>query len=377
MGDQNELNQFIPSFGSATNPVDITAEVLGNPKFFKPSLDILTKAENVDGILVYLGLSDNLASQIIDDITAVYQATNKPIVVAWSAAPEGVMEKLNANQIPVYEDPIRAVNALNLLRQHNELSTQETIEYSGNGGLSVQKEKSSSTVKSFLSECIVNGKKQLNEFDSKQILSKYGIPVGNSQIVNSPEEAANAAEKIGFPVVMKIVSSDILHKTESGGVQLNIDSAQAAKNAYVTLLENAKQYDDQAQIDGVLVEEMLSSDREVILGMIQDKTFGPTVMFGLGGVFVEVLKDVSFRVCPLTQKDAEEMIREIKGFEILKGVRGKKTVDLEKLASLIVSFSKMAYELRDEIEEVEINPLMISTDGKSIVAADALIKLRD
>ena len=375
--DQDRIRPFIPPFGSAANPVDITAEVLGKPEILKPSLEALTKAENIDAVLVFFGLVDHMALRLIDDIHEVYQQTDKPIVVTWYAGSDEVMKKLSDYRIPAYRDPSRAVGAIRLLMEYQK--RRQIQKQAGQAHAVAAGEPAGAgpaeAIREQLRQQIAAGKTHLNEYEAKQLFAAYGIPVGRSRLATSADEAVKAAEDIGYPVVMKVASADILHKTDAGGVMLNIRTPEEVRQAYERIVANARQYAPGARIDGVLVEEMLEADREVILGVIQDATFGPTLMFGLGGVFVEVLKDVSFRVCPLSPADAREMIREIKGIQILEGARGKKPADVDQLADILIRISRMATDLDDLIEEMEINPLLISADGQRLVAADGLIKL--
>ena len=180
--------------------------------------------------------------------------------------------------------------------------------------------------------------KILTEHESKNLPARYGIPVTEEAGAKSPKEAANVASRIGYPVVLKVDSPDILHKTEAGAIKLNIHNESELIKAYHEIVANSQKYDPKAEIRGVLVQEMVKDAREVIVGMFRDPQFGPVIMFGLGGVFVEVLKDVSLRVAPLTRHDAEEMVREIKGHKILGAFRGKPEADINGIIDTLLSF---------------------------------------
>lgn len=371
--DQERIRPLIPPFGSAANPVDITAEVLGRPELLKPALAALTEAENIDAVLVFFGVADHIALRLVDDIYDVYRNTDKPILVTWYAGTDEVMKKLSDYRIPAYRDPTRAVAAVHLLMEYEKRRRAREKMQHGQGAHGATP--TTGGIAERLAQQVAAGKTILNEYEAKQLFSEYGIPVGRFQLATSVEEAVQAAEAIGYPVVMKVVSTDILHKTDAGGVQLGLRTAEDVRRAFEQIMANVRQAVPHARIDGVLVEEMLEADREVIVGVTRDATFGPTLMFGLGGVFVEVLKDVAFRVCPLTASDARAMIREIKGIRVLEGFRGQQPVDLDQLADMLVRVGRMAHELADVVEEMEINPLLISTDGRRMVAADALMKL--
>lgn len=202
----------------------------------------------------------------------------------------------------------------------------------------------------------------MGDAEAKALLKKYGIPLPREGVAKSMEEAAGIAENLGYPVVLKILSPDILHKTEAGGVLLDIKSRAEVERGYKELLRKAKAYKENARIEGVLVQGQAPKGREVIVGTLRDKQFDSVVMFGLGGVFVEVLKDVSFRIAPVDKKEALKMIREIKGYPVLRGVRGDPPADTKAIASIIAAASRIAHE-REDILEMDINPLIVYPKG--------------
>jgi len=216
------------------------------------------------------------------------------------------------------------------------------------------------------------GRNALTEYESKRILSLCGIPATKEVLTTSPEEAVKVAKDMGFPVVMKVVSPHILHKTEAQGVRINLRSAQEVTEAFDEILQNANRYEPNLKIDGILVQEMVMEGVETIVGTTYDETFGPTIMFGLGGIYVEVLKDVSFRIIPINLHDAEEMIHDLKGYEILKGVRGRDISDIEALMDTLIKVSSMVEQMK-MIKSMDINPLFVSKRG--VKAADARIIL--
>ena len=210
----------------------------------------------------------------------------------------------------------------------------------------------------------------LTEFEAREVLDYYVIPIVKGEIIKSLEGAKKFVEKIGYPVVLKVVSRQIIHKTEVGGVVINIRNEKELYQAYHQIIKNVEKKAPKAKIDGFFIQEMLPNDREVIVGGKKDPTFGQTIAFGLGGVFVEVLEDVSFRVVPITKQDAIEMLKEIKALKILKGYRGKPSVDFEALVDVLLKTSKMLEE-NPEINELDINPIFALTDRA--VAGDARI----
>lgn len=212
--------------------------------------------------------------------------------------------------------------------------------------------------------------RNLVEPEAYELLEAYGVSVPRHRVVNSAEQAEVAAAELGYPVVAKIVSPDILHKTEVGGVLLNLNDAAAVRAAYRQIVERSRQA--RAALRGVLISRMAPPGTEVIAGLTQDAQFGPVVMFGLGGIFVEVYRDVSFRLIPLTEPDAAAMIREIKASPVLQGVRGGHAADLKALADLLLTVSRMAEE-NPEIAEMDLNPIIVYEEGLSVVDARVLL----
>lgn len=216
------------------------------------------------------------------------------------------------------------------------------------------------------------GRSILTEFESKRILKQVGIPVVETRLAKTQKEAVSLSQKIGFPVVLKIASPEVIHKSDSGGVKLSINNVTEVKRAYNEILKKVgKQYPD-AVIQGVSVQKMVRPGTEVIVGTSKDPQFGPVIMFGLGGIFVEVLKDVSFRIIPVTERDVQEMVKEIKGYPLLQGVRGKESSDIPALVEMILKISNVVEEY-PQIKELELNPIFAYRDGA--VAVDARIIL--
>lgn len=214
------------------------------------------------------------------------------------------------------------------------------------------------------------GRTVLTEIESKQILADAGIPVAVAQLAKTADEAAQLAGEAGFPTVLKIVSPEITHKSDIGGVKLGLGSADEVKKAFDEIVAAAKKAEPKAHIEGVAVQKMAPAGTEVIVGMSKDPQFGPVLMFGLGGIFVEVLKDVAFRIVPLEARDARQMVREIKGFPVLEGVRGQPPADLAALEGMILKLSEFV-EAHPEIEELDLNPVFAYADG--VIAVDARI----
>lgn len=216
------------------------------------------------------------------------------------------------------------------------------------------------------------GRTLLTEIEAKQMLEQAGIPVSPARLAKTPDEAVTVADSLGYPVVLKIVSPQITHKSDVGGVALNLASPEEVREAFERIVASAKQHEPNATIDGVAVQRMEKPGIEVIIGMTKDPQFGPVMMFGLGGVLVEVLKDVAFRIVPLNERDARQMVHEIKGYPLLEGYRGQDPADVEALQQLLLKVSSFI-EQHPEIAELDLNPVFAYKDGA--IAVDARIVL--
>jgi acetate---CoA ligase (ADP-forming) subunit beta len=217
------------------------------------------------------------------------------------------------------------------------------------------------------------GRKALLETEAKIICDEYGIPVTRFKVAKSDKEAELYAEELGYPIVLKIISEDIIHKSEAGGVIVNLKNVSEVNDGYKRILENAIKYNAKAKIAGVLVQEMAPKSTEVIIGAIKDPQFGQTLMFGLGGIFVEILKDVTFKVAPLTKEDAQEMITQVKAYPLLKGYRNMPHTDIEALVNILLKTSQLVME-HTEIKELDLNPVMAYEKGAKTVDARIIIE---
>jgi acyl-CoA synthetase (NDP forming) len=213
---------------------------------------------------------------------------------------------------------------------------------------------------------------QLSEIESKELLKAAGIPVVEAKLAKTKAEAVTLSRELGFPVALKIVSKDVTHKSDAGGVKLNLKNGAHVVKAYNDILASVKKHYPKAKIDGISVQQMAKPGTEIIIGMTKDAQFGPVLMFGLGGILVEILKDVSFRIVPLTAYDAKEMIREIKGYKLLEGYRGQDPADIKTLEKLLVNLSKFI-EKHPEIKELDLNPVFAYKKGA--IAVDARVML--
>ena len=218
------------------------------------------------------------------------------------------------------------------------------------------------------------GRSLLTEIEAKELLKQAGVNVVDTKLATSREEAISISQQLGFPVVLKIASADVVHKSDAGGVKLDLKTATQAGKAYDDIMKAIKKQYPEAKIEGVSVQKMARPGVEVIIGMSKDTQFGPVLMFGLGGILVEILKDVSFRIVPLVRRDAREMVREIKGYPLLEGYRGQEPVDVANLEELILKVSDFV-EQHPEVAELDLNPVFAYSDGA--IAVDARVILED
>ncbi len=370
---QKKLREFFPAYGAVGNPVDLTSQLFVDTELFQQALRLVMQDTEVDvgGFFYNLEMPDPEAGK---KIIEVYREIEKPLIVfSWPTGQDYAVEakkSLVQAGVPVIEHIPSGLWAISSLAEWVEKTKEPQVYPSFSPGEEqkkvLQQIKENFSVKSGA----------MTEWRSKRILDIYGVPVTKEIMVQTAEEAVIAASKIGFPVALKIMSPDILHKTDVGGVVLNLKGKEEVNSACQEMLNKVVINSPEARIEGVLVQEMLSPGLEVIVGIKKDPIFGPAVVFGLGGVFVEVLQDTSTRVAPLKEEDARAMIAEIKGCALLTGHRGELPRDTDALADVIMKVSRLAIELEDVIEEVDINPLILYEKGAGVVAADALIAIR-
>jgi acetyl-CoA synthetase (ADP-forming) len=228
-------------------------------------------------------------------------------------------------------------------------------------------------ISQIFNKAVKEGRKYLLETEAKTVCMEYGIPVTKFKLAKNEAEAVKFAEEIGYPVVLKIVSPDIIHKSDVGGVIVNLKDAKDVRNAYKQILENVRKHRAKAKIVGVLIQEMAPSSTEVIVGAIKDPQFGPALMFGLGGIFVEVLKDVTFRVAPIMEDEAREMIAEVKAYQLLKGYRNTPPADIDAIVKILLNTSRLVME-HQEIKELDLNPIMVYEKGAKTVDARIILE---
>lgn len=371
---QEELKKHMPSYGSAKNPVDMTG-MAGN-EWYHDTTKYAFANDWVDGLVVLY--CETAITNPIEIAQAIHKAItetgikDKPVTVSFVGGErcDAAMQWLVENGIPAYNAPDLAVRAMGVLREYAQLQAlkREPI----NNNYAVDEKKAREIIKKVREQ----NRTGMTEIEAKEIFSAYGLPTVTTKLATSEGEAVKHAEEIGYPVVLKVVSPDILHKSDAGGVKVDINDADSVRENYRTILENSKNYKADADIHGILVQEMAPWGTETIIGSVNDPTFGATVMFGLGGIFVEVLKDVTFRVAPISEKEASIMLDEIRGAAILAGARGEAPRDKKALQDVLTKYAFMVHELSDEIAESDANPVLVYEEGKGVKVVDARIILK-
>lgn len=363
-----KLKDYLPPAASVRNPVDVLGDAPAQRYAF--AMEAVLADPGVDAIIVLL--TPQAVTESLETAKELCRRMdNKKPVLACFLGGEDVnpaRDLMVKSRLPDYRSPEKAVYVLKAMRDYAEWREREprTVK-----AIDADKD----AVKSIIADYRKRGELQVSEADAKRILKAYGIPTPAGRMAETAAQAAEAAEELGYPLAMKIVSPEVIHKSDAGGVALNLRTAREVKQAYKTMVERVKGAVPHARIRGVYIERMCEAGgQEVILGMKRDPQFGPLLMFGLGGIFVEVLKDVTFRIAPVTEQEAIEMVRDIRTYPLLAGVRGKPGVCIP---ALVRSIHRLGHLVADfpEIAELDINPFMAHPKEESSVAADGRITL--
>ncbi len=370
---RRQILSVIPAYGSALNPVDVTAQVINEAEGFWKVLQAVADDPGIDALVVIMTMiTGESGVRMAQDVAKMSKRTQKPIAVAWTAGDRLMGEcfaVLRSAGVTYYKSPVRCVKAVAHLMNYGAFQSA----WRSRSACAPQKIISPGAAPASVKEILSGAGRVLSERESKKVLAAFGVPVTREETAGTQQEALSLAKKIGYPLALKVDSPDIPHKTEAGAIRLGIKSESELAQAFSEVLANARNYAPGARINGVLVQEMVPPGGvEVIVGVKSDPQFGPVVVFGLGGIFVEILKDVAMRVAPLTLAQAREMIGEIRGFGLLAGARGRPRADVEALAEVLVKVSEMALALSDELAELDINPLIVLPAGQGVKVADAL-----
>ena len=349
---REQIKEYIPFFGADSNPVDMTPQM--DPDNYEACVETVFSLPEIGGaIAINVGLD---RKEFASAFVKASKKHAKPVVSFTIDTPD-LSKIFNQNSIPIYPTPERSVHAYKGLVKYRTYSERKR---------SKDTEQKTLKISIRLEQLSQEGKKTLTEHESAKVLQEYGIPVCRESVAENMEEAMMKAKSIGFPVVLKIHSQDILHKSETGGVFVDLKDERELEDAWQEIL---KRFGPASEI---LIQEYVPPGVELIIGGKTDPIFGPTVLLGLGGVFTEVLKDISLRICPLDKREALEMIQELKGYHILKGYRGKAKCDLGAIANVLLNVSDLLLS-NNRLQELDINPLIVHE--KRAVAVDALMVL--
>ena len=354
------INDILKGFGWAANPSDVTG--FANSDDFPAIMSFMADDENVGTLVVASAGADPQATQVI----AQRDSSDKPVAFLWTGTrgAQSGLPLLRQAGIPVFYVPDKLAAGVRYLNDYHDWREKRLERgFADAGELTAEQ---SAAAGSF------SGGDALTEFDSKALVAAFGVQTTRDEVAADADAAVAAAERIGYPVAVKVNSPDILHKTEAGGIRLGLADGEAVRAAFAEVVSNAGAYDANARIDGVVVQEMVSGGVETIVGVSYDEQLGPFLLFGTGGVMVEVYNDVALRHCPVTREDALEMIDEVKGARLLRGFRGAPAADVDALADTLVRVSQMAAQLEGSLGELDINPLMVLPAGQGVKAADAL-----
>lgn len=363
-----EIKRRVPTVAGLTNPIDVRGDA--KPEYFREVIDIVTKDPNVGGLVIMGSPLDTADLEAVAKII-VEMRDEIPVPTTVCFAGGSKCDRANAilneGRVPTYPTPDRAVRALSILRRYTirKDEKQDPLKVPAISGRAVS-EKIIAKVRS-------EGRGSLTEAEGKEIFAAYGIPTPGEALVRCADDAASACDKIGYPVVMKIVSPDIQHKTDVGGVVVGVKDSAEAVAAYNRIMESCTKAAPNARIDGVSIQQMVSG-QEVILSMIRDPQFGPVISFGLGGIYVEILREISQAHVPMTEQQLDEMIKSTKAYKLMSGARGLPEADIESMKDVIKRMVLIALE-NPEIHELEINPVIVGLKGKGCWAVDALCTL--
>jgi 4-hydroxybutyryl-CoA synthetase (ADP-forming) len=366
---RDTIAQVIPKHGSARNPVDIVGDADFNR--FERVLTEVVANPNVGSIVTMCTPSATLDyNDLARTIVKTTVNSGKTSFAALMGLAEGTENKqiLSDGGIPYfpYAEP-----AIRTLKSMYDFSSWLTLPEEKGKKFNVDKEK----VRQIFDKVRESGRTNLLEEEGYHVLTAYGFIRPKSEIGASSDECVKIARNIGHPVVMKIVSKDIIHKSDAGGVKVGLQNDEEVSKSFEEIMSNARKFNKNAKIEGVLVQQMIESAKEVILGAKNDPLFGPLIMFGLGGIYVEVLKDVIFRLAPINEQDATNMVESIKTAKLLKGVRGQPPADVSALVDSLLRLSQLVTDF-PEIEEFDMNPLLVLDEGKGVCAVDVRIGLR-
>ena len=367
---QRRVLALLPSYASAQNPVDGTAQAIHEVGYAR-LVEIVRESKRIDTILLIGSLAnDATAAKRAEELAAITAATEQPILLStYTTASPGAMARFAEAGIPCYTSMPSCARAIRAL-----------VDYAAFQMRRRQPMAASATppeVRGEVGRALATAGPVLTEAEAKALLERYGVPRPQERLAKSGDEAAQAAARIGGPVALKVQSPEITHKTEAGGIALGIVGETAVREAYERVLASAKRAYPEAAIQGVLVQAMAPPGREIILGITRDAVFGPMLMVGIGGIHVEVLRDIAFAPVPIAAEQALALLDQLKGAALLGAVRGAPPADRTALAELIATLSRFAADHAELIEEIDLNPVIVHPQGHGVTVVDALIVKRE
>jgi acetyltransferase len=359
------INAILKDFGWAANPADVTG--FARRDDFVQIMDYLIEEPEVGTLVIASAGAGNQVEHVIN----LRDRTDKNVAFFWTSGrgDTATLPKLKASGVPIFYSPEKLARALKTLSDYHAWRERRL-------GSTPEVPRMTREQQEAIDRAGALERPTLSETESKQLVAAWGIPLPREESVQSPGAAVEAAERLGYPVVLKADSADILHKTDAGVVRVGLHSGDAVRSAYEDIVRNAGANAPDAVVKGVLVQEMVTGGVEVIVGVKYDAQLGPMLIFGSGGVTVEVYGDVAMRHCPLTRSEALEMVGEVKGAKLLRGFRGKPAADIEALAEVLVRVSQLAVHLERQLDELDLNPVMVLPAGRGVRAVDALAVLK-
>ncbi len=365
----HDLEQRLPDAASAANPVDVLGDARADRYRF--ALEAVAGDPNVDGILVVL--TPQAMTEIeatAGAVVALASKTEKPVLACFmgEAQVEAGIDILTESGVPNYPFPERAARVFRAMADYRTARTRPEPEF-------VEFDVDRPAVQDVFDGVRSEGRVTIGDAEARAILTAYGMPIPKSELAETPKQAVEVAREIGYPVVLKIASPDILHKTDVGGVKVGLQNAEDVRDAFELMTYRAQRYLPDARLWGCLVQEMVPpGGLEVLVGMNRDPQFGPLVTFGLGGIYVETLKDVTFRIAPFSPEEAEAMLDEIRARALLDGVRGEPPADKEAIVDALLRIGQLVQDF-PEIVELDINPLVVYPENQGAIAIDMRLVL--
>ncbi|MGH8059703.1 MAG: acetate--CoA ligase family protein [Candidatus Entotheonellia bacterium] len=359
------MNEILKGFGWAANPADVTG--YANSESFPQILKLMSEGPEVGILAIASSGADSQAQQVIE----LRDQTDTVVSFLWTGsitATDG-LNKLKEGKIPVFQSPERLARGLRGQINYHHWRTRCLDEGR------VQVPGMSPAQRDAIRSLASRERRVLTEYEARQFLAHWDVPGVREQRTATADEAVAAASAIGYPVVLKAESPDIPHKTEAGALRVGVRGEAELRQAYAEILQNAHRHAPHARVLGVLVQEMVAGGTEVIVGLSHDPLFGPMLLFGMGGIFVELYQDVALRACPIRESDAREMIQDVKGARLLQGYRGQPAGDLDALVQVLMRVSRLGIQCEREIQELDLNPLVVLPKGQGVKAVDALVVL--